>query len=68
MEESGLEGFDPASRLCPYWVERRCTARGPRPLGCRAFFCDESKADAMADLHERTRPVASESLFFRRDV
>jgi len=29
------------TELCPYWVERRCTAREGRPLGCRVFFCDE---------------------------
>ena len=45
--------FDPASPLCPWWKERRCTARAPRPLGCRAFFCDESKTEAMQALHER---------------
>lgn len=50
--ESGLEGFDPSSPFCPYWRERRCTARGPRPLGCRAYFCDASKTDSMQDLHE----------------
>ncbi len=53
VEESGLAGFDPSSRLCPFWKERRCTARAPRPLGCRAYFCDASKTDAMAELHER---------------
>jgi hypothetical protein len=50
--ESGLRSFDPATRLCPFWKERRCTARAPRPLGCRAFFCDDAKAEAMLDLHE----------------
>jgi hypothetical protein len=53
LAEHPLETFDPASPLCPYWRERRCTARGPRPLGCRAFFCDEAKSAEMGDLHER---------------
>ena len=53
VAESGLAAFDPATRLCPFWKERRCTARAPRPLGCRAYFCDASKTDAMQDLHER---------------
>jgi Fe-S-cluster containining protein len=53
LADSQPVAFDPASRLCPFWKERRCTARGPRPLGCRAFFCDETKSDAMGDLHER---------------
>lgn len=32
--------------LCPYWVERRCTAREGRPLGCRVFYCDEAYQEA----------------------
>lgn len=27
-------------KLCPYWVDRACTAHGARPTGCRVFFCD----------------------------
>ncbi len=53
LAESGLRSFDPATRLCPFWKERKCTARSPRPLGCRAFFCDEAKTEAMGELHER---------------
>src|SRR5207244_7581346 len=25
---------------CPFQVDNLCTARGPRPLGCRVYFCD----------------------------
>ena len=53
VAESGLAAFDPAPRLCPCRKERRCGARAPRPLGCRAFFCDESRTAAMQALHER---------------
>jgi Fe-S-cluster containining protein len=52
VAENPLASFDPASALCPYWKERRCTARAARPLACRAFFCDASKEAAMAELHE----------------
>jgi Fe-S-cluster containining protein len=52
LAESRLEAFDPATKLCPFWKDRRCEARTPRPLGCRAYFCDESKTTAMQDLHE----------------
>ena len=52
VAEAAPVRFDPASRLCPWWRDRRCEARGPRPLGCRAFFCDGTKADAMGELHE----------------
>lgn len=38
-----MPGQRPASRkLCPYWVDRKCTAHGVRPLGCRVFFCDRA--------------------------
>lgn len=26
--------------FCPFQVENLCTAREPRPLGCRIYFCD----------------------------
>ena len=26
--------------FCPYQVNNLCTARDPRPLGCRVYFCD----------------------------
>ncbi len=26
--------------FCPFQVDNLCTARGPRPLGCRVYFCD----------------------------
>lgn len=25
---------------CPFQIDNRCTAREPRPLGCRIYFCD----------------------------
>jgi Fe-S-cluster containining protein len=25
---------------CPFQVDNLCTARDPRPLGCRVYFCD----------------------------
>lgn len=26
--------------FCPFQQERLCTAREPRPLGCRVYYCD----------------------------
>jgi hypothetical protein len=26
--------------FCPFQVDNLCTARDPRPLGCRVYFCD----------------------------
>ena len=25
---------------CPFQIDKLCTAREPRPLGCRIYFCD----------------------------
>jgi hypothetical protein len=30
---------------CPFQVHNRCTAREPRPLGCRVYFCDPNYQD-----------------------
>ena len=52
LADAGLRSFDPSTKLCPFWKDRKCEARSPRPLGCRAFFCDEAKEEAMGALHE----------------
>jgi Fe-S-cluster containining protein len=48
-----LAGWDPASRLCPAWKDRRCTAREHRPLACRTYFCDPKFAERTRELTER---------------
>lgn len=48
-----LAGWDPASRLCPAWKDRRCTAREHRPMACRTYFCDPRFKDRIQDLTER---------------
>lgn len=30
---------------CPFQVNNLCTAREPRPLGCRIYFCDPNYGD-----------------------
>lgn len=32
------------SSFCPFQVEKLCTAREYRPLGCRVYFCDPGYA------------------------
>ena len=39
--------------LCPWWEKGLCTARDGRPLGCRVYFCDASKAAELEALSER---------------
>lgn len=42
---------DPA--FCPFQKENLCTAREPRPLGCRVYFCDPAYQDTMVTITER---------------
>ncbi|MAE39319.1 MAG: YkgJ family cysteine cluster protein [Planctomycetota bacterium] len=37
---------------CPYHVGGRCQARQGRPLGCRTYYCDDSKQEDLEALHE----------------
>ena len=42
-----LAGAPPYERpvspdFCPFQKDKLCTAREPRPLGCRVFYCDPS--------------------------
>src|SRR5215831_16373130 len=38
--------------FCPFQKENLCTAREPRPLGCRIFFCDPSYQETANRLTE----------------
>jgi hypothetical protein len=38
---------------CPFQVENLCTAREPRPLGCRVYFCDPSYHEAGPQISEK---------------
>jgi hypothetical protein len=40
---AGAPAYDPASvtaDFCPFQKGNLCTAREPRPLGCRVYYCD----------------------------
>ncbi len=39
--------------LCPWWKGGLCTAREGRPLGCRLYFCDTTKAAELEELSLR---------------
>jgi Fe-S-cluster containining protein len=32
--------------FCPFQKDKLCTAREPRPLGCRVYFCDPAYQEA----------------------
>jgi Fe-S-cluster containining protein len=38
---------------CPFQVENLCTAREPRPLGCRVYFCDPTYQEAGPQISEK---------------
>ncbi len=47
--------YDPAAvtaDFCPFQVGNLCTAREPRPLGCRIYYCDPAYQDRMAEISE----------------
>src|SRR6476620_10464232 len=51
--------------FCPFQVGNLCTAREPRPLGCRVYFCDPAFQDAGTAISEtylrRLKGLADES-------
>jgi Fe-S-cluster containining protein len=50
---------------CPFQVEKLCTAREPRPLGCRVYFCDpayqERGQEIMENALRRLKELADEA-------
>jgi Fe-S-cluster containining protein len=38
---------------CPFQVNNLCTARDPRPIGCRVYFCDPAYQDRMSEIIEK---------------
>ena len=38
--------------FCPFQVDNLCTAREPRPLGCRVYFCDPSYQETGSAISE----------------
>jgi Fe-S-cluster containining protein len=50
--------------FCPFQVGNLCTAREPRPLGCRVYFCDPDYEDTGNSITEtylrRLKEIAQE--------
>jgi hypothetical protein len=51
--------------FCPFQVSNLCTARDPRPLGCRVYFCDPAYQETGNQITEnylrRLKELAEES-------
>jgi hypothetical protein len=39
--------------FCPFQKENLCTAREPRPLGCRIYYCDPNYQETMRALTDK---------------
>jgi hypothetical protein len=39
--------------FCPFQKGNLCTAREPRPLGCRVYYCDPNYQDTCSEISER---------------
>src|SRR5262245_9557943 len=39
--------------FCPYQKENLCTARDPRPLGCRVYYCDPKYQETGKQISEK---------------
>ena len=39
--------------FCPFQKENLCTAREPRPLGCRVYFCDPKYQETGQQISEK---------------
>ncbi len=39
--------------FCPFQKENLCTAREPRPLGCRIYYCDPAYQDKSHEITEK---------------
>jgi Fe-S-cluster containining protein len=48
--------YDPASvtpAFCPFQKGNLCTAREPRPLGCRVYYCDPNYQERGVEISEK---------------
>jgi Fe-S-cluster containining protein len=53
-----LDGAPPYERpvsdeFCPFQKDKLCTAREPRPLSCRVYFCDPAYQEKMQEITEK---------------
>src|SRR5436853_7876946 len=39
--------------FCPFQKDKLCTAREPRPLGCRVYYCDPSYQETGSRITEK---------------
>jgi hypothetical protein len=53
---AGAPSYDPQTvtpDFCPFQKGNLCTAREPRPLGCRVYYCDPNYQQTACELTEK---------------
>src|SRR3954470_5599268 len=53
LTDAPAHGESVSPDLCPYQKNNLCTAREPRPLGCRVYYCDPSYQDTGNQITEK---------------
>jgi len=42
-----------STEFCPFQKDKLCTARDPRPLGCRVYYCDPAYQETCNQITEK---------------
>ncbi len=45
--------FDTEKRICPFLVNKKCTIRKYRTLGCRVFYCNPQYRDVSQEIYNK---------------
>ncbi len=48
-----IPSCDPKQRVCPFLVNRKCTIRNYRTLGCRVFFCNPDYKNISYEIYNK---------------
>jgi hypothetical protein len=52
LADTPLYDWPVSPDICPFQVNNLCTAREPRPLGCRVYFCDPTYQETGQQISE----------------
>lgn len=53
LENVDVPPFDPDQKTCPFFVEKKCTIREHRTLGCRVFFCNPDYKEQSYEIYNK---------------
>lgn len=52
LDNVDVPPFDPKQGICPFLVEKKCTIREYRTLGCRVFFCNPDYKETSYEIYD----------------